>query len=201
MSPLRDCVSQNPGYYTSINPFHKSKSPFVSFGSAPQVGNSLLKVLNQGPNESINPFNNQNSKRQIDFDEIQENNEEDTLIKKRKFSNAIVDKIIEQKNQENKEDEGGCKPNFSEKSFGLENSFGKVKSYKISTNLVQGWPSKNLIENRERKLSFENIDPLFRRTSLFGGELKIDTHILYENENEGNLGTKTPEFGKEKTIS
>jgi len=196
-SPLRECLSQNPGYYTS--PYSLQKSPFIPLSNSTQNGGTLQRVLSQGShNELSSTFSNQNSKRQIDFDETAENNEE-VLIKKRKISNAIVDKIIEQKSQENAENEGESKSlSFADKGFSVENGnnengFGIIKNNKVSIALGQIWSHKNPNENRDRKMSFENIDPLYR-TSLFGGELKVGTLLIKENEEK--CGILTPEFGK-----
>jgi len=102
-SPLREALPHPmmPAVpYRSVSAHAKSKTPIPSYGMTPRTG--ALYAFGESPSRTLQSINIA-SKRQIDFDDGPDSNSGDFIMKKAKGSSSILDKIIEQKNEESEE--------------------------------------------------------------------------------------------------
>lgn len=100
-SPLRESLPiQLPQYGKSISAHAKTSLPQPKYGMTPRTG--ALYAFGESPSRTLETINNFASKRQIDFD-TEPDNASDILNKKLKSSNSILDRIVEQREEDNED--------------------------------------------------------------------------------------------------
>lgn len=90
-SPLRESLPQNMSANTALTP--RKKSPLIRPGMTPMT--NALYAFGESPGRALDQINNTlASKRIINFDD---NSQEPAAVKKQRFANPIMGKILEHK--------------------------------------------------------------------------------------------------------
>lgn len=99
-SPLRESLPVQIAQYKSISAHAKTNTPLPKYGMTPRTG--ALYAFGESPCRTLETINNFASKRQINFDDAPDNSNAagDVIVKKAKSSNPILDKIMEQREED-----------------------------------------------------------------------------------------------------
>jgi hypothetical protein len=104
-SPLRESLPQYAApmmAYRSVSAHSKTKNPLPAYGMTPRTG--ALYAFGESPYRELTAISTVASKRQISFDDGPENNSAGEIISKKTKTNSILDKIVEQKNEDSELD-------------------------------------------------------------------------------------------------
>jgi len=225
-SPLREALPHPmmpaAPYNRSISAHAKSKTPIPSYGMTPRTG--ALYAFGESPSRTLESINNIASKRQIDFDDGPDSNSGDFIMKKAKGSSSILDKIIEQKNEESEEQKDSHKLPIAKKnifssgnapSSSILNKFSFAEDSAVdppsnSTSLVGKIPFTQLLQSKSQlnfqssgssKMSAESSDNSGNSPQQ-NGQSQGDSPVQKTEASNGfkkvakKDGSITPEFNK-----
>jgi len=188
-SPLRESLPQYAApmmAYRSVSAHSKTKNPLPAYGMTPRTG--ALYAHGESPYRELATISTVASKRQISFDDGPESNSTGEMLSKKTKTNSILDKIVEQKNEDSELD--GSK---LVKSASKINLFSSAPSQSPILNKFSSFE-----ENSEApKLSGFTLPKLLQSKSQLGFQSPMSTRMNLETTE--NATEKSQQIGQSQS--